>query len=232
MEVVFVIVVIVLIIAGIFYSFYAAKKRREEMTQFANQHGLRFVNRKDYDFDSRYHYFSCLQKGKRRNAYNFLRGAWKEHEMVGFDYHYQTESRDSDGKRKTQNHYFSGVILTLNHPFKHLFIRPEGFFDKVTEFFGYDDIDFESAEFSRKFYVKAEEKKWAYDVIHTRTMEFLLDQPRFTMEFVGNEVIVYRSSKFKVEEFGHAADLACGILERLPDYVMRELTDTQGITGA
>ena len=38
----------------------------------------------------------------------------------------------------------------------------------------FDDIDFESDEFSRKFYVQSSDRKFAYDVLHPRMMEFLL----------------------------------------------------------
>jgi hypothetical protein len=47
-------------------------------------------------------------------------------------------------------------------------------FDRIAGVFGFDDIDFESEEFSRKFHVKSRDKKFAYDVCHSRMMEFLL----------------------------------------------------------
>ena len=52
--------------------------------------------------------------------------------------------------------------------------QPGGLFDKVAGAFGFDDIDFESSEFSKRFYVKSTEKRFAYDVLHPRMMEFLL----------------------------------------------------------
>ncbi|MCZ6810529.1 MAG: hypothetical protein O7D97_00875, partial [Planctomycetota bacterium] len=65
-----------------------------------------------------------------------------------------------------------------------LLIRREGMFDKLAGAFGFDDIDFESAEFSKRFYVKSPDKRFAYDVIHPRMMEFLLggDPPTVDIE--------------------------------------------------
>ena len=114
-----------------------------------------------------------------------------------FDYHYETYSSSKHGRR-TNHHYFSAVIIAPNMLLKPLFIRPEHFLDKVTEFFGYDDIDFESAEFSRKFYVKSPDKKWAYDVIGQPTMEFLLAAPRFTLQFAGGGVIACHGQTFEI----------------------------------
>ena len=120
---------------------------------------------------------------------------------------------------------FSAVILTNAFPLQALSIRPEGFFDKVTEFFGLDDIDFESAEFSKRFYVKAKEKKWAYDVLHTRAMEYLLDSDRrkYTIQFAGSHVLIRRGeATFKPAEFGQAADVVCDLLDMLPEYVVEQ----------
>ncbi|MBU0595585.1 ABC transporter permease, partial [Candidatus Bipolaricaulota bacterium] len=108
-----------------------------------------------------------------------------------------------------------------------LHIRPEGIFDKVTEFFGVDDIDFESAEFSRAFHVKAAEKRWAYDVLHVRTMEFLLGMPRLSIQFDEHDVLVWRNRRFKPEQFEEAIAVAEGILDRLPPYLIEQQANQQ-----
>lgn len=216
----------IIIIVFVVLAVLGAKQRAERLAAlraFADTHEMRFTEQSDYSFDDRFPAFSELQSGDDRYAYNLMYGQWGELGFTGFDYHYETESTDSDGKTDTTSHYFSGVVLELPYHFKNLSIRPEGFFDKVSEFFGSDDIDFESAEFSRKFYVKAQEKKWAYDVIHARTMEFLLGRPGFKIQFVGRDVLVTGSGVFDPPEFGQAADVVHGIINLLPDYVLREL---------
>ena len=219
--------VLVLILGIAAYGWYAAKKRREAMTAWAAARGLSFDPARRHGVDDAFPAFDCLRRGRNRYAYNTLEGAWGDRRFTGFDYHYETQSTDSKGHRRTTHHRFSAVILTSSVPLKPLFVRPEGFFDKVTEFFGIDDIDFESAEFSRAFYVKAPDKRWAYDVIHQRTMQFLLDNPRFSMKFDAGRVIAWRSSRFKVEEFAAAADVVAGLLDNLPDYVVQQQWDRQ-----
>ena len=105
---------------------------------------------------------------------------------------------------------------------KPLRIRPENVFDRLTEFFGLDDIDFESAEFSRAFHVKSTDKRWAYDVLHQRTMEYLLEAPRFSMQFDDRCVIAWRNRRFNVETFESAIGVAEGILDRMPEYLLRD----------
>jgi len=206
------------VFAAIFaLALWFAAKRRKDLAAWAQSRGLVFSSAKDSGAEDRYPAFDCLRHGRSRYAYNQISGDWNGRQFHGFDYRYVTGS----GKNR-QTHTFSAVVLTCAVPLKPLFIRPEGFFDKVTEFFGYDDIDFESAQFSREFYVKSPDKRWAYDVVHQRTMEFLLNMPRFTIKFDRHRVIVYRSRTFKPSEFGTAAELVEGILDRLPEYVVQQ----------
>ena len=206
----------ILVSGGVIWSLYAASERRKELAAWAHSRGLAFNRAKDTTLDDRFPDFDCLRRGHSRYGHNLIRGRWSGREFLGFDYHYVTGS----GKNR-QTHNFSAVVLVSDVLLRPLFIRPEGFFDKVGEFFGLDDIDFESAEFSREFYVKSADRRWAYDVIHARTMEFLLSAPKFHIEMDFQHVIAWRSSTFEPVEFSAAADVISGLLNRLPEYVVR-----------
>jgi hypothetical protein len=140
-----------------------------------------------------------------------------------FDYHYETHHTDSKGNRRTTHHYFSAVIVDSGLPLKPLFICQERLFDKLADFVGFNDIDFESAEFSKKFYVKSPDKKWAYDVLHQATMEFMLQSLQYDIEFFGRHVIAYRNKTFTVGYFEEAINLVNGILDRFPESLIQEL---------
>jgi hypothetical protein len=219
-------IVPILIAVGVilffFLSSYYDAKRRQAIERWAMLHQLSFNREEDHHFCSRYPEFDCLTQGDNYYAFNTLTGQWNARPFLGFDYHYETHSTNSKGQRQTHHHYFSGVIIQTDFILNPLVIRPEGFFDKITEFFGYDDIDFESAEFSRKFYVKSSDKRWAYDVIHPRMMEFLLASPMFNIQFGLKYIIVYRDSKFAPVDFEFAGSLICGMLDRFPEYLIKQ----------
>ena len=133
-----------------------------------------------------------------------MKGERDGRDVTAFDYHYVTGHGKS---RKVHN--FSALIIQSPLPLKPLFLRPENIFDKVTDFFGYDDIDFESAEFSRQFYVKAPEKRWAYDILHQRMMEYLLENPKFHFQFgslgcvfIYHAYLEMTSCRDRIEGFG------------------------------
>lgn len=222
MEIVVLIVVAVVVIAGAIYFHYQQQKRIAALRELASRRGWRFSAGHDSTLATRYGVFSCLDQGSNRYAYNVLNGPCGDYEFCGFDYHYETYSTDSKGKRTTHHHYLSVVVIETDLPLKPLFIRTETFFDKVGEFFGMDDIDFESHEFSRQFCVKADDRRWAFDVIHQATMEFLLAAPRFTIQFAGRRVMAYRGGTFTPEQFEQAEQVITGILDRLPNYLHRE----------
>lgn len=208
----------VALVAYLLWEHYVTNKRRNELAAWAHSHGLHFDPSRDYDYDARFPNFDCLQRGDGRYAYHRISGSWYEYRFLGFDYHYETYSYSKDGRR-THHYHFSAVILHSPVPLKPLYIRPEGVLDKIAEFLGFDDIDFESIEFSRRFYVKSPDKRWAYDVIHQRTMEFLLASPTFVIEFDHQHVIAYRDQLFTPQEFEAATTVLQGLLNRLPEYV-------------
>jgi hypothetical protein len=218
-------IVIALVVVVAIFNYRMAEKRRKELAMWAARNGWDFRADKDHDMDNRFPQFKCLHEGNERYAYNIVEGGWQEHGLCAFDYHYETYSRNNKGQRQTQHHYFSAVVLDTTLPLKQLSIRSEGFFDKVAEFFGWDDIDFESAEFSREFHIKAPDRKWAFDVIQQTTMEFLLASPRFALEMDAGCLIAYRSSTFDIATFDSAVAVCGGVLERLPAYLLKDMKD-------
>jgi hypothetical protein len=206
-------VIAVLIIA---WHFYAASARRKELAAYAGSRGLSFSPDKDRRMKDRYRDFKCLRKGHSRYAHNVMSGEMQGLAVRAFDYHYAT----GHGKNR-RSHRFSALILTSPVPLKPLLIRRENVLDKVTEFFGVDDIDFESAEFSRKFFVKSPDRRWAFDIIHQRMMEYLLEAPHYSVQFDNEHIIAWRSKRFSGPEFDQAFQLIRGILDRFPEYLHR-----------
>ena len=225
---VFIVAFIAIVIACVVFGHIAEKKRQEEILKWEREGRLAVTGDKDYSFDHYYSHFGCLRNGSNRYAYNILRGRLRERSFVAFDYHYQTTSTDSKGRTQTHHHHFSAAIVDSEIPLKELIIRPETFGDKLAGFFGWDDIDFESAEFSRRFYVKAPDRKWAYDVIHQRTMEFLLGQPKVSIEFDRACVIAWDGGRWGPARYEHAISVVEGILDRLPLYVVQQQKEMGG----
>jgi len=172
-----ILIVIVVVVIATYFSWLAQKKRREELVALARELGWSFDPSRDDSHDERFAQFEVFSRGHSRSAYNTLSGSIQTLEadcpvtMGDFTYKVTTGSGKN---RRTQTYRFSYVIVRMPFLVPELLIRPEGVFDKLAGVLGFDDIDFESVEFSRRFYVKSSNKRFAYDVIDPRMMEFLL----------------------------------------------------------
>jgi hypothetical protein len=218
------VVVLALILVGVYYAHQQQLRRVAELRALGARLGWQFDQAKDAMHDQRYSHFGAFVKGHSRHAYNTLRGSleidgrpWLA--QAG-DYHYQITSHD--GKQTTTHtHRFSYAIIETPHlGAPDLSIRREGLFDRFAGFLGFDDIDFESNEFSERFHVKSSNKRFAYAVIDPRMMEFLLDNDPPAIEFRRGQCCLVRSEKcWAPEGFAATLDWAREFFARWPKQV-------------
>jgi hypothetical protein len=218
MPFIFMVVVVVIIIGAIFNSI-AQRKRREGLLELAQRLNLDFDGGENVEIESRFGFLKQLAQGENRYATNVLSGNYQQNEILAFDYHYETHSTDSKGHQQTQTHWFSFFILTLPAVFPDLTIRRENFFLKVAEVFGYQDIKFESAEFSKAFCVRSPDRKFAYDVCNAKMMEYLLANRDLSIEIENEVTALAFNTRLAVEQFEMNLQRLVEIRSRMPEYL-------------
>lgn len=211
--------VIAIIIVLAILGYISAKKRREAMAALATRLGLSFNPNKDRGLARQYQFLDKLRSGSNRYAFNILSGSYQEHNVTLFDYHYETHSTDSKGRRQTHHHYFSFFILLTSASFPELTIGREGFFSKIGQALGYDDIDFESHEFSRKFCVRSQNKKFAYDVCNAQLIEYLLSNSDLTIEIEGSALAISFSRRLSPEHIEPNLKRLVTVRSLMPEYL-------------
>jgi hypothetical protein len=227
--------VALLVIAGIilvgvvaYFSWLAEKKRREAMAALAAELGLSFDPDRDRSHDEEYAHFEIFRRGHSRAAYNTMSGQlefqgrqWPA-KMGDFTYKITTSTGKSTS---TQTYRFSYLILHM--PWSgvpDLLIRREGMFDKIAGVLGFDDIDFESAEFSRRFHVSSPDKRFAYDVIDPRMMEFLLRGDPPTVDIENRRCCISDGrSRWDPVEFRQKLAWIAEFLDHWPTHVLASL---------
>lgn len=215
----------IIVVGSIVYHY----KKKGEFREWVARRGWSLSEEHDYRVDDRYPYLKCLHQGDDRYAFDIVTGFWKDRQLRAFHYHYETESRDSKGNRQTTHHYLTLVTLLSEVPLRNLDVRPESILDKFGTFFGFEDINFESAEFSRKYHVSSNDRKWAYDVLHARCIEYLLSRPPIRMHLHGTEAIAWFQGRYKPAEIEEAAETLAGVLGCLPGYILREHSGLAGM---
>jgi hypothetical protein len=212
-----------LILTAIIFGIKAARRRREELFVLATRLGLNYRQGKDHSLADQFEFLDTLAKGSNRYAYNILSGFYQQNEVLAFDYHYETHSTDSKGRRQTHHHHFSFFILMLPQSFPELRITREGFLSKIAQAFGYDDIDLESAEFSRAFCVRSKNKKFAYDVCHAQMMEYLLANRDLSIEIEGRALALAFGQCLSASEIEANLGRLLEIRSRLPEYLFTKV---------
>ncbi|MGE9291805.1 MAG: hypothetical protein ACQKBT_12475 [Puniceicoccales bacterium] len=103
--------------------------------------------------------------------------------------------------------------------FPELRIYREGIFQKFAQMLGFDDIDFESVEFSKRYNVKSRDKKFAYDFCNARMIDYLLDEEDLNIEVEGAWLALTFSRKVKVENWEKNIARLGSIYALMPEYL-------------
>ena len=167
---------IAIVVAAAIAAHRAEQRRRAEFLAVAAEAGLLYSPESMGDWDDRWPRFECFQRGHGREAFNLLSGrlGGAGPECVLGEYRFK-ETHGSGKNRRTVTYTFGfAIVMVPLDGMPDILIRREGFLDKVAGFLGFDDIDFESVEFSRAFMVKSQDKRFAYDLIDAQMMEFLM----------------------------------------------------------
>ena len=186
------------IIAVLVISYVLKKRRREGMAQFAAKHGFVYTPQAPPGLLA--YGFPLFFKGDGRGAENGVVGEWKGVPFKAADYWYYEESTDSKGNRSKSYSRFSVAAIELEAWLPDIDIHRENVLTRLGDKLGMKDIDFESEEFNRAFQVKAKDRKFAFELIDPRMMQWLLScDRRFGFEVHGKGVLVY-SKTLKPEE--------------------------------
>lgn len=215
----FIILVVVLVLVGQ----AQAKARREKFGAFVAVQGWSFFPDRRRDPGDDFPGMPLFGQGSNRYAENLLRGTFQNCTVMAFDYHYETIFGTGDDRR-TINYWFTVVMASPGFPLKPLMIRKSGFFDSIASFFGNDDINFESAEFSRRYHVTAPERRWAFDVITPQNIEFLMHRNPDALTMNNSWLMLYESRVDDPSAILPLFSTVTGLLERMPEYVRHQAT--------
>ena len=172
-----VIILIIIAFASVAVLAYRQdRKRRRMLRAWANGKHLTMSGERRRGWGDEYPAFKLFTRGRSRHTTVHLEGEVGSHRLRCLDYRYTTGS----GKNR-QTHRYGVILLDTGTPVTPLQIRREHVFDRVGVFSGHDDIDFESAEFSRRFgraaSITGQEAPTAW-LLDTRQAQALFGEPR------------------------------------------------------
>jgi hypothetical protein len=207
-----------------FLAHLAEKRRREQMGAYAATRGWTWTERDDRwcdRFDG-----APFGLGHNRQARNVLEGTHDGRGFVAFDYVYYTTEHSTDSQGRSQSrevsHSYSVIGLEVGADVPPLQVTPEGFFSRAVARLLNRDIELESEEFNRAFTVTCPDRKFAYDVLHPRAMEYLLTVRDVAWRTTSGWILTIESGKHEVVDIDRRVAVVDRILDLLPDYLRRQ----------
>ena len=181
--------------------------------------------------------YALFQRGHSRYAQVVLRHDWTlatpglgGGHMGMCEYHYAVTT--GSGKNRRTHHYWNtGALVDLGMQVGHVSVEREGLGDKLAAVFGFDDLDFEDAEFSKRYKVQAEAKKDAWTLLDGAMMRWWKEHPQCRIETRGREalVVLESSGKASPERFLALKEWTMGFLAQMPRVLVNAERARQGL---
>jgi len=189
------------------------RRRGETLSVFARRLGFVFDPETHEGYPLWGEPFELFHRSTPSETNNHMSGVWRNIPVEVFDYTYFISGA---GITRTV------VAFKLPQSFPGLVIKPDPLLREFFEFIGGQDIDFESDVFNKCYYVKADDRKFAHDVIHPQMMDFLLHVRGITLQIAGRQAIFFHEKQLKPRQIGRLLCIAIDFYKNIPDFVKKD----------
>lgn len=208
-----------IIALGIVLYFYNRRKEQERTEQFravAAQLAWKFAEESSMNMIAGLEHFTLFNQGHGKEIKNFMYGEANGVKAAVFDYVYVTGS----GKHRQVHRQSVTYLEPANLRVPYFSLRPEGFFTKIIQAFGYQDIDFgQRPEFSKQYLLRGQDEPAIRQAFNDRLLSFFESYPGTCVDGGGNQLFVFRAGhRFQPHEVQSQLALALNIFSLLPRY--------------
>lgn len=170
-------------------------RRREEMSEIGNDRGLRFSEENELNIGPELKHFDLFDRMdffKTARISNVLQASVGFTDVYLFDYSYMVSTGKSS-KRVHQTVFFAKNREWALPDFK---LKPEGWWQKIQQYFGKKDINFEEhPDFSKKWWLTGEFEALVRDSFSPEVRQFLEENPPMTVEGNNYYLIAYKPKR-------------------------------------
>ena len=216
------VLLVVLIAAAVIVVRWQLHKRKvAAFTAFAAARGWGYRERDDV-LTERY-VGTPFGQGFGKQAAHVLVGPHRGRTFAAFEYVYK-ERQGSGKNRRTVTYRHTVVALDTPAARPTLELAREGIGRKLLGLVGVRDLQLESEEFNKTFHIRAENDRFAYDVLHPRTMEWMLGDQRcrdMPFRFERADLVTWRQGSIDLDAAVWMLDYLCDVLDRVPAFVWK-----------
>jgi len=234
--------IVLIVVIGI-ASYIGGQKRKQALTELAQQMGFSFYPEglmaapaggflgtlgqmfaptPDAVFVQRFGPMHPFGEGHSPDVDNLLFGSRNGKDWYLFDYSYKTESRDSNGNTSTTTHGFGIVAARIPVALPGLSLAPETVFHRIGHKLGLGEMNFELEEFNRRYFIRSGDQKLAYDLLHPQAIDFLMRQPIRHWQIGGFYVLLAQGGSYRVEDLPRVMSEIEGFIDLIPAYYRQD----------
>lgn len=168
------------------------RKRTEAIRQAASTIGLTFLEEGIMLEGEAFWKFPLFRQDSFREISNILCKDSALGKTFLFDYEFQEVSR----KNSKQNSQTVAAFYIINRNLPEFRLRPETLLDRVGEFFGWQDINFESyPEFSKSYRLQGQIEAAIRETFNFKVLQFFTQNPSWWLEGGGEWLVIYQINK-------------------------------------
>lgn len=156
-------------------------------------------------------------RGHAQTVTNILVKRENEMDWYLFDLSCQVSSGES-----TATEQYGIVVARVPYALPALGLFRESLSEHLADILCHREVQFESAEFNKRYFVSCSDRKAAFDLIHPETIDWLMTTPIVDWQMAGPFVVVYKEGVCSVQESQRLKAAVQGFIERIPEYVRTE----------
>ena len=174
-----------------------ARERRVALRQAAATLGWTYVEEVSFDAIPDLGRFELFKAGRSQKLNNLMTSPPGDLRAVVFDYSYVTGAGKSQRTNVQTVCYVTSDALDVPG----FSLRPENFFHRIAELFGYQDIDFtRRPEFSKLFVLRGDDESRIRAAFDESLLGFFEERPRTCAAGMHGEVLLWRPGAYTPPE--------------------------------
>lgn len=193
------------------------QKRKEAFRTLCAAQGWSYLEKDAHDRPARFQGWTPFGAGHSRFAFNVVAGMRHGVPFEIFSYQYTTTTTGAKGQQHNHTHHFKILSVQMPLAAPNLRLSRETIGKKLFDALGGSDIDFESDEFSRKFWVQCDDRRFASTCITPEMMEYFLAQTSaWSWRWDGTQLLLVQGGVLEPNECLPALELVAGFIARIP----------------
>ncbi|MBS1725118.1 MAG: hypothetical protein JST51_00240 [Armatimonadetes bacterium] len=138
-----------------------------------------------------------------------------------FDYTYEGSPADHEDSETTTCNY-SVVVGMVPMQLPTMQLRPETNMDSLGKKLGIREMEVESEEFNRRYFIKTSDEKMSLDLLHPTAIETLLRQPALDWQMNGPFVMLHLLGHISADDYEGLMGCLKQFLDKIPEYYRQD----------